>query len=114
MKLFDLFGKSPDDKTPRSGDRRRAGSDAHYTGPERRIGADRRGLSYGLKFKTKRAVAPIEEWLDRYMPGQHRLTIEGMSDDLTTKDVRVVFATEEQRTTFRAGLSLYIQTGEFI
>ena len=114
MKLFNLGGKSPDDKTPRSGDRRRAGSDAAYTGPERRQGPDRRGLAYGLKFKTKRAVGPIEEWLERYMPGDHRLTIEGMSDDLTTKEVRVVFATEEQRTTFKAALSIYIQTAEFI
>ncbi len=114
MKLFNLGGKPSSDKTPRSGDRRKAGSGAHYTGPERRQGADRRGLGYGLKFKTERAVGPIEEWLDRYMADQHRLTIEGMSDDLTIKDVRVVFATEEQRATFKAALSIYIQTAEFI
>lgn len=114
MKLFNLGGKPSGDKTPRKGDRRKAGSDANYTGPERRRGVDRRGLGFGLRFKTERAVGPIEEWLDEHMPDQHRITIEGISEDLSVKDVRVVFASAEQRETFKAALSIYIQTAMFM
>lgn len=113
MKLFNLGGKSPKDKTPRTGDRRTAGSDANYKGPERRQDADRRGLGYGLRFKTERAVGPIEDWLQETMPEVHRITIEGMSDDLSTKELKAVFASEELRETFKAALSTYIRTGEF-
>jgi hypothetical protein len=114
MKLFNLGGKAPVDKTPREGDRRKAGSDRSYTGPERRQNADRRGLGYGLKFKTERAVGPIEDWLQANMPGLHRITIEGMSDDLYTKELRAVFASEDLREKFKAALGTYIRTGEFM
>lgn len=113
MKLFDLGRSSPDPSNPRKGDRRKAGSDEHYSGLERRTGVDRRGLGFGLKFKTDRAIGPIEDWLHEHMPQQHRLTIEGLSDDLTTKEVRVVFAQEDQRVLFKAALSHYIKTALF-
>jgi len=102
MKFFSLggFGK---DARPRSGERRRNGGDG-YDGPERRSGADRRGLTYGLKFRTQGSLAALEEWLDARFPGDYRLTIEGMSDDLRTKEVRAVFAREDQR----AALKFYL------
>ncbi|MEQ8322267.1 MAG: hypothetical protein RH946_18545 [Rhodospirillales bacterium] len=113
MKFFDLGRPAPEKSNPRDGDRRKTGSDAHYSGLDRRAGVDRRGLGFGLKFKTERAIGPIEDWLHEHMPHQHRLTIEGMSDDLTTKEVRVVFAREDQRVIFKAALSHYIKTASF-
>lgn len=114
MKLFDLGGKPAEDKTPRTGDRRQGGSDTDYAGPDRRQGADRRGLGYGLRFQTERAVAPIEDWLERHMPAQHRLTVEGMSDDLRTKEIKVLFASADQREKFKAALGSYVRHGEFM
>ncbi|MGJ3258048.1 MAG: hypothetical protein ACFE0S_00455 [Rhodospirillales bacterium] len=114
MRLFSLGGKSPEDKTPREGDRRKAGSEADYKGKERRQDADRRGLAYGLRFKTERAVGPIEDWLQENMPNLHRITIEDMSDDFYTKELRAVFASEDLRETFKAALGTYIRTGEFM
>lgn len=104
MKFFSL-GSSSGDKTPRTGERRTSEDDSRQGGPDRRAGADRRGLTYGLKFKTGRAVGPIEDWLEDNFPGEYRLTIEGMSDDLHTKEIRVVFADDDQRVTFKAFLT---------
>lgn len=106
MKFFSLGGDNKN-RTPRGRDRRRAGSTVSYDGPERRSGVDRRGLIYGLKFKTERPVGPIEDWLDDNFPGDYRLSIEGISDDLHTKEVRAVFAHEDQRVTFKAFLVTY-------
>lgn len=112
MKLFNLGGKPKEDQTPREEERRHNESEASYKGPDRRS-SERRGLGCGLKFKTERAVGPIEEWLHDNMPGDHHMSIEGISDDFYTKDIRVVFANAEQRTKFKEALSHYIKTGEF-
>ena len=108
MKLFDLgdggnFG--------RSGKERRQGSGG-YEGKERRSGVDRRGLKFGLRFRTSWALAPLEDWLSETFPGQHQFQIEEISEDFTYKDVKVLFATDEQRNRFKAILTTYLKLGE--
>ncbi|MBO6519922.1 MAG: hypothetical protein JJ900_03435 [Rhodospirillales bacterium] len=112
MKLFNLGGKPKEDQTPREDERRKDESDASYKGPERRS-SERRGLGCGLKFRTERAVGPIEEWLHDNMPDDHYMSIEDISEDFYTKDIRVVFANAEQRTKFKEALAYYVQNGEF-
>ena len=110
MKLFNLGKKDvPTKAEPRSGDRRR-GDDPTYAGKERRQETDRRGLLVGLKFKTSKPVGPIEDWLSDKFPDTHHFMIESMSDDLYVKEVKVVFATTDQREHFKTYLSAYIKS----
>lgn len=111
MKLFNIGKKDvPAKKEPRSGDRRTKASDT-FTGKDRRKSADRRGLTIGLKFKTSKAIGPIEDWLDEQFPENYHFSIEAMSEDLYIKEVKVVFETTEQRDRFKAFLSDYIKSG---
>ena len=104
MGLFGLGKKNGADK--RVGERRQGGE---HDGPERRSGTDQRGLAYGLKFKTVHPLAPLEDWLENTFPGEYRLIIEEISEDLAVKTVRAVFATDAQRVTFKAELSDYLK-----
>jgi len=110
MKFFSL-GKSDDKDRREKGQDRRTGANSDYRGPERRKGGDRRGLDVGLKFKTARPLGPIEDWLVSHYPDTHRLQIAGMSDDFSVKEVQIVFATVEQRETFKLALSNYLTNG---
>lgn len=105
MKLFELLFASTG---RRRQDDRRKRRDPNYKGPERRKGPDRRGLSFGLTFETFRALGPVEDWLEGMMAGRYRLSIEGISDDLDSKQVRVMFAHEADREAFKAYIADYI------
>lgn len=105
MELFGLGKKDGPDK--RVGDRRQANS-AH-NGPEQRIGADPRGLLFGLKFKSAHPLGPLEDWLETTYPGEYRLTIEDISEDFAVKTVRAVFATDAQRAQFKLELAAYLK-----
>ena len=110
MKLFNLGKKdTPAAKNPRGGDRRQ-NTNTGFAGEDRRKATDRRGLLVGLKFKTSKAVGPIEDWLQDQFPGEHHFNIEGMSEDLYIKEVKVVFASVEQREKFKQFLSAYIKS----
>lgn len=106
MNLFELLFVAPANR--RREDRRKR-PDPNYRGPERRKTRDRRGLTFGISFETHRAVNPVEEWLDGMMAGRYLLSIEGISDDLDTKYVKVMFAEEADREAFRAYISDYIE-----
>ncbi len=105
MRVFDLFRPTP--STERGPDRRST-SGQSFKGLNRRNGADRRGLRFGLTFKTTEPLAPLEEWLAESFPDLHRFTIEDMSEDLSVKHVRVIFANETDRATFREYLKDYL------
>lgn len=105
MNLFELLFSSPG--TRRRDDRRKR-RDANYAGVERRNGPDRRGLPYGISFETVRALGPLEDWLEDMMAGRYRLSIEGISEDLDSKNVRVMFAHEADREAFKAYVADYI------
>ncbi|MDA8637418.1 hypothetical protein N9L49_02240 [Rhodospirillales bacterium] len=105
MNLFELLFSSPG--TRRREDRRKQ-RNANYSGVERRKQPDRRGLPYGISFETFRALAPLEDWLEDMMAGRYRLSIEGISDDLDSKHVRVMFAHEADREAFKAYVADYI------
>lgn len=105
MNLFELLFSSPDNR--RREDRRKC-RDPNYNGPERRKSRDRRGLSFGIKFETFRTIGPIEDWLEGMMAGRYLVSIEGISDDLDSKHVRVMFAEEADREAFRAYIADYI------
>ena len=87
----------------------RVGHPQEQKGEERRQETDRRGLLVGLKFKTSKPVGPIEDWLNDQFPDAHHFMIESMSDDLYVKEIKVVFATTEQRERFKTYLSAYIK-----
>lgn len=110
MKIFDFGKKKGTEK--RAEDRRKGSGD--YDGPERRSGRDRRGLKFALRFKIGRPLGPLEDWLAEHYPDEHRLHIEGISDDFHVKDVQVVFATADQRAGFRSVLAIYLSKGEII
>lgn len=106
MKSFDLFRLG--NSAPRGPERRKS-SKPDFKGLNRRAGADRRGLTYGLTFKTVAALAPLEEWLVENFPDQHRFTIEDMSEDLSVKHVRVLFTDDVDRQEFREYLKDYLK-----
>lgn len=106
MKSFDLFRLA--NPTARGPERRKAKT-SNFKGLERRAGPERRGLNYGLTFKTSAALAPLEEWLAENFPGQHRFTIEDMSEDLLVKHVRVLFTDDADRQDFREYLRDYLK-----
>lgn len=105
MNLFELLFSSAG--TRRREDRRKR-RDLKYTGPERRKLPDRRGLSFGISFETFRALGPVEDWLEGMMAGRYRLSIDGISDDLDSKQVRVMFAHEADREAFKAYIADYL------
>jgi len=105
MNFFELLFSSPG--TRRREDRRKQ-RDINYKGIDRRKGPDRRGLPYGISFETFRALAPLEEWLEEMMAGRYRMSIDGISDDLDSKSVSVMFAHEADREAFKAYVADYI------
>lgn len=106
MNFFELLFSTPEER--RRADRRKR-QDKNYAGPERRKGPDRRGLPFGISFETFRALGPVEEWLETMMAGRYRMSIEGISDDLDIKKVKVVFAHEADREAFKAYIADYIE-----
>lgn len=106
MNLFELLFSSPGNR--RREDRRKQRS-PNYSGPERRKTPDRRGLSYGISFETFRALGPVEDWLEDMMAGRYRMSVDGISDDLDSKQIRVMFAHEADREAFKAYISDYIE-----
>ena len=100
MNLFELLFSTPAER--RRADRRKR-RDPNFAGPDRRKGPDRRGLPFGISFETSRALAPVEDWLECMM------AIEGISDDLDIKSVKVVFAHEADREAFKAYIADYIE-----
>ena len=110
MKIFNLGNKDvPGKAEPRSGDRR-SGENSAYEGEERRQETDRRGLLVGLKFKTGKPIGPIEDWLQTNFSDTHHFAIESMSEDLYIKEIKVVFATVEQRDEFKVFLAEYVSS----
>lgn len=106
MNLFELLFSTPAER--RRADRRKR-RDPNFAGPDRRKGPDRRGLPFGISFETSRALAPVEDWLECMMAGRYRMSIEGISDDLDIKSVKVVFAHEADREAFKAYIADYIE-----
>lgn len=105
MNLFELLFSTPAER--RRADRRKR-RDPNFAGPDRRKGPDRRGLPFGISFETFRALGPVEDWLESMMAGRYRMSIEGISDDLDIKNVKVVFAHEADREAFKAYIADYI------
>lgn len=110
MKPFELGSKKIAPGSDPRADERRKESKASFDGPDRRQGADRRGLKYGLKFKTSSAVGPIEDWLNDNFPGESHLAISGMSDDFAVKEIQVSFASADDRQNFKDFLSDYLNS----
>lgn len=72
-----------------------------FKGVDRRNGVERSEFTCGLTFKTALAVGPIEDWLNDHFAGDYRLNLQGMSDDLRTKQIRIAFAMPFQRDAFK-------------
>ena len=94
--------EGPSAKNEHRSEENRRKAQQPYDGPDRRHGADRRGMSFGLRFTTGRRLSEIEEWLDANCSGGgYNLAIEDMSEDLGRKTVRVMFDRDEDRQRFR-------------
>jgi len=72
-----------------------------FKGVDRRKGVGRSEFSCGLNFKTALAVGPIEDWLKDNFPDEYRISLQGVSDDLKTKKIRIAFAMPFQRDAFK-------------
>lgn len=98
MGIFEIIAASSQNKPKSTSPSSRA---KEFKGVDRRKGGARSAFSCGLTFKTALAVAPIENWLKDQFEGEYRLDFQGMSDDLTVKQIRVAFSMPFQRDAFK-------------
>lgn len=101
---------SEDKHLKRKGSDRRAHADrrsaiAPWTGDERRSGnrrqaADRRGLPFGVHYKTSEPLAVLYDWLRDHCYGKWSVGIEAVGSDPFKKAVKVLFELESDKDTF--------------
>jgi hypothetical protein len=95
------------DKDQRSSDDRRKDS-ADDLDSEQRLESDprrtteRRVLRYAVLFKTGVPIPDLEAWLNANCEGDCSMVLEDMDTDLTSKTLRIMFETEEDRERFKA------------
>ncbi len=61
----------------------------------------KKGLRYVLLFTTNAPTSEAEEWLDEYCDGAWSLEVDGISEDLTRKRLRISFAREDDKALFK-------------
>lgn len=88
-------------------DRRR--NVAPWTGAEqrqanRRNAIDRRGLPYGVFYKTSDPLVVLYDWLRDQCSGKWSVGIEAVGDDPIRKSVKVLFEQESDKLTFMANV----------
>ena len=98
MKIFNINQRKPEVERRSGEDRRRAG-DAAPEG-ERRRNADRRGMRHGVLYTTTRAISFLEDWLEENCREAWNVSLEGISEDLERKSVRVFFMSEQDKQAF--------------
>lgn len=59
------------------------------------------GLRFGLKVSTNKSLEAMEGWLAGHCAGHWRLDIDGISPDLRTKTVAVLFQNEDDKLRFK-------------
>ena len=69
---------------------------------EPRRTTERRVLRYAVLFTTGVPVSDLEAWLTDNFKGNFSLVLEDMDSDLTSKTLRIMFETEEDRERFKA------------
>jgi len=91
--MSDDFSEFPQEK--RDGDDRSG---------EMRETAERRRLTLGVRLTFYGALSTVEEWLDDECAGDFQVVIVGISDDLTSKTVEVMFENAADRDKFKANV----------
>jgi len=93
----------------RKGERRADGDRRHaekpHAGPERRSferrrSIERRGLPFGIFYKTDESLNVIYDWLHGNCRGKWGIGIEPLAGDATGKAVKVLFEIEAEKTAF--------------
>ena len=74
------------------------------TDGERRKGADRRGMRFGVLFRTTRSIDDIEDWLEGNCGDSWSISLEGIEEDLSSKTLRVLFMSEADKIAFSRAL----------
>ena len=69
---------------------------------EPRRSVERRVLRYAVLFKTGIPYADLEAWLGAVVQDKWDLVLEDMDGGLTSKTLRIMFETEENRERFKA------------
>lgn len=67
---------------------------------DRREASDRRGMRFGVIYKTVGSMTEIEDWLDDTCDGEWNLILQDMDDQLIQKTLRVMFEFEEDKKKF--------------
>lgn len=77
----------------------------HRDGGDRRQGAretgERRRLGHGVRLTFYGALSAVEDWLEDECRGEYQVVIVGMSDDLTSKTIEVMFELASDREKFK-------------
>ncbi len=60
-----------------------------------------KGLRYVLLFTTNSPTVEAEEWLNEYCDGAWSLEVDGISEDLTRKRLKISFAREDDKALFK-------------
>ncbi len=95
--VVDSTRRDVDDR--RQSDEPFEGEDRRTT-PERRLGADRRSMTYDVTCKTSGAITRIEDRLNERCVGKWNIRLQGMDDKLITKSLRIMFELESDRKNF--------------
>ncbi len=57
-------------------------------------------MHFGVRFATTRSVTVIEDFLDAECTGDWHVVLEDIDEDLTRKQVRLMFELEEDKNRF--------------
>jgi hypothetical protein len=96
-----------------AGDRRSAVERRHSIAPwgggerrraNRRNASDRRGLPFGVFYKTAEPLAVLYDWLRDQCAGKWSVGIEPAGDDPFKKSVKVLFELEADKDSFMANV----------
>ena len=98
MNIFNVKKLTPSVER-RTGEERRH-EPAPLPNGDRRKGADRRGMRFGVMFKTSRSTDDIEDWLEDNCEELWSVTLEGIDEDLSSKTLRVLFRSEADKVSF--------------
>ena len=101
MKIFNVEKLTPSVER-RTAEQRRQGP-APLPNGDRRKGADRRGMRFGVLFKTTRSIEDIEDWLEDNCESLWSVTLEGIDEDLSSKTLRILFMDEADKIAFSRG-----------
>ena len=99
----------PSEFKPRGPDRRsgldRRLDDLSYEGPDRREfnrrqSIDRRGLPFGIFYKSDKPVVILYDWLKEYSEGKWGVGIEPAKGEAGKKSMKVLFELESDKINF--------------